>query len=129
MSSAPFIMRDSGSVKLYGSLSSGLASAALLPSAAALSRARCSRTFLASLILASRVSRRCSSSGNSSPRWLPYWRSSASSAASAATSCRRNCSGGRSEEHTSELQSHLNLVFRLLLLKKKKESHNIEQWI
>src|SRR5260370_12418453 len=35
------------------------------------------------------------------------------------------CSGeiryqGRSEEHTSELQSHLNLVCRLLLEKKKK---------
>src|SRR5260370_12603274 len=29
--------------------------------------------------------------------------------------------GGRSEEHTSELQSHLNLVCRLLLEKKKKE--------
>src|SRR5260370_26568346 len=28
-------------------------------------------------------------------------------------------SGGRSEEHTSELQSHLNLVCRLLLEKKK----------
>src|SRR5260370_15258744 len=27
---------------------------------------------------------------------------------------------GRSEEHTSELQSHLNLVCRLLLEKKKK---------
>src|SRR5260370_25996214 len=27
--------------------------------------------------------------------------------------------GGRSEEHTSELQSHLNLVCRLLLEKKK----------
>ena len=26
--------------------------------------------------------------------------------------------GGRSEEHTSELQSHLNLVCRLLLEKK-----------
>src|SRR5260370_31766243 len=31
-------------------------------------------------------------------------------------------SGYRSEEHTSELQSHLNLVFRLLL-EKKKHSH------
>src|SRR5260370_18919555 len=32
---------------------------------------------------------------------------------------------GRSEEHTSELQSHLNLVCRLLLEKKKKHSdHN-----
>src|SRR5260370_7995712 len=30
--------------------------------------------------------------------------------------------GGRSEEHTSELQSHLNLVCRLLLEKKKKTS-------
>src|SRR5260370_10419357 len=31
----------------------------------------------------------------------------------------RHCPG-RSEEHTSELQSHLNLVCRLLLEKKKK---------
>src|SRR5690242_21164316 len=30
---------------------------------------------------------------------------------------------GRSEEHTSELQSHVNLVCRLLLEKKKKTSH------
>src|SRR5260370_34857103 len=30
---------------------------------------------------------------------------------------------GRSEEHTSELQSHLNLVCRLLLEKKKKSHH------
>src|SRR5260370_7591091 len=30
---------------------------------------------------------------------------------------------GRSEEHTSELQSHLNLVCRLLLEKKKKNNH------
>src|SRR5260370_37938000 len=29
----------------------------------------------------------------------------------------------RSEEHTSELQSHLNLVCRLLLEKKKKRQH------
>src|SRR5260370_19597981 len=29
----------------------------------------------------------------------------------------------RSEEHTSELQSHLNLVCRLLLEKKKEKSH------
>src|SRR5260370_28586750 len=32
----------------------------------------------------------------------------------------RWCSQTRSEEHTSELQSHLNLVCRLLLEKKKK---------
>src|SRR5260370_5885036 len=30
----------------------------------------------------------------------------------------------RSEEHTSELQSHLNLVCRLLLEKKKKKTSN-----
>src|SRR5260370_23404820 len=30
----------------------------------------------------------------------------------------------RSEEHTSELQSHLNLVCRLLLEKKKKRNEN-----
>src|SRR5690242_20878890 len=30
----------------------------------------------------------------------------------------------RSEEHTSELQSHVNLVCRLLLEKKKKKSRN-----
>src|SRR2546430_11510164 len=31
----------------------------------------------------------------------------------------RDCSVGRSEEHTSELQSQSNLVCRLLLVKKK----------
>src|SRR6185369_17551466 len=35
-------------------------------------------------------------------------------------------SGGRSEEHTSELQSHLNLVCRLLLEKKKK--HRLDHY-
>src|SRR5260370_32398201 len=38
----------------------------------------------------------------------------------------RRCSGRRiirSEEHTSELQSHLNLVCRLLLEKKKSRKH------
>src|SRR5260370_30653514 len=33
----------------------------------------------------------------------------------------------RSEEHTSELQSHLNLVCRLLLEKKKKNKSNNRQ--
>src|SRR5690242_21417154 len=32
--------------------------------------------------------------------------------------------GRRSEEHTSELQSHVNLVCRLLLEKKKKKKKN-----
>src|SRR5260370_27209594 len=35
----------------------------------------------------------------------------------------------RSEEHTSELQSHLNLVCRLLLEKKKKCMHCRVTWI
>src|SRR5882762_9033628 len=33
------------------------------------------------------------------------------------------CTPPRSEEHTSELQSHLNLVCRLLLEKKKKKNY------
>src|SRR6266540_2708069 len=33
---------------------------------------------------------------------------------------------GRSEEHTSELQSHHDLVCRLLLEKKKKKQQNLE---
>src|SRR5436190_18603635 len=34
------------------------------------------------------------------------------------------CTSGRSEEHTSELQSHSDLVCRLLLEKKKKNNKN-----
>src|SRR5260370_37232140 len=37
------------------------------------------------------------------------------------SSARRSWWTARSEEHTSELQSHLNLVCRLLLEKKKKK--------
>src|SRR5690242_21407235 len=36
---------------------------------------------------------------------------------------RERCGFGRSEEHTSELQSHVNLVCRLLLEKKKKRNN------
>src|SRR5260370_3116360 len=36
---------------------------------------------------------------------------------------------GRSEEHTSELQSHLNLVCRLLLEKKKKQKDHKRQTV
>src|SRR5260370_8623011 len=43
-----------------------------------------------------------------------------SAAARAPASCLRS----RSEEHTSELQSHLNLVCRLLLEKKKNTHHH-----
>src|SRR5260370_12662300 len=35
---------------------------------------------------------------------------------------------GRSEEHTSELQSHLNLVCRLLLEKKKKHINDVNRY-
>src|SRR2546427_8962741 len=42
-------------------------------------------------------------------------------AGAAGTSRQARC-GGRSEEHTSELQSQSNLVCRLLLEKKKKHS-------
>src|SRR5260370_21570366 len=34
----------------------------------------------------------------------------------------------RSEEHTSELQSHLNLVCRLLLEKKKTQAFDFTNW-
>src|SRR5438477_10815396 len=37
------------------------------------------------------------------------------------------CNGKRSEEHTSELQSHVNLVCRLLLEKKKKNKKLLTQ--
>src|SRR2546430_12490175 len=37
--------------------------------------------------------------------------------------CGGRIDGGRSEEHTSELQSQSNLVCRLLLEKKKKTEH------
>src|SRR2546429_2027531 len=38
-----------------------------------------------------------------------------------AGTARRGCGSGRSEEHTSELQSRLHLVCRLLLEKKKSD--------
>src|SRR2546422_7691496 len=41
------------------------------------------------------------------------------------TSARKVDSGPRSEEHTSELQSRLHLVCRLLLEKKKPSIHRI----
>src|SRR5260370_32306704 len=38
------------------------------------------------------------------------------------------CPSARSEEHTSELQSHLNLVCRLLLEKKKIKQRTTRLW-
>src|SRR5260370_9184088 len=61
-----------------------------------------------------RATRECDGSGPVGPGWF------------AALSCHRRT---RSEEHTSELQSHLNLVCRLLLEKKMKNSdppHTVE---
>src|SRR5690242_21285307 len=57
-------------------------------------------------------------------------RSSSSSFACCSSSCWRrksssDCCSVRSEEHTSELQSHVNLVCRLLLEKKKKNIKTI----
>src|SRR5471032_3573935 len=42
---------------------------------------------------------------------------------------RRGASGARSEEHTSELQSHHDIVCRLLLEKKKKQNTDIKDCI
>src|SRR5438477_997985 len=39
---------------------------------------------------------------------------------------RARCHRRRSEEHTSELQSHVNLVCRLLLEKKKKKKNHVD---
>src|SRR5690625_5344724 len=44
----------------------------------------------------------------------------------AALGLRLQCGGGRSEEHTSELQSRGHLVCRLLLEKKKPNTHQTE---
>src|SRR5207237_9101794 len=57
-----------------------------------------------------------------------FWRRSASIRSKNSTSPNngpdRFQETSRSEEHTSELQSHLNLVCRLLLEKKKKKKQN-----
>src|SRR5438477_11347911 len=50
---------------------------------------------------------------------MPASRASRPFFSNSARMCSVNSSGERSEEHTSELQSHVNLVCRLLLEKKK----------
>src|SRR5260370_33773098 len=64
------------------------------------------------------------------PIWPPKARTSRPSSRPTGTHAKRTSSSSgvsahsdasRSEEHTSELQSHLNLVCRLLLEKKKKQ--------
>src|SRR5260370_19550306 len=58
------------------------------------------------------------SSRTRSRRIRPF--ESSPSSTRAFSSHRRHANSSRSEEHTSELQSHLNLVCRLLLEKKNK---------
>src|SRR5687768_17953455 len=55
------------------------------------------------------------------------WRCSATTCASTHQRRFRCWGSSRSEEHTSELQSRLHLVCRLLLEKKKKKKKNNEQ--
>src|SRR5260370_4798876 len=55
-----------------------------------------------------------------SPKWALLGNAKDSIKRSTRTARRSNWRRRRSEEHTSELQSHLNLVCRLLLEKKKK---------
>src|SRR5690242_20950182 len=55
--------------------------------------------------------------------WRPSWSSREAAGPRCFRARRRQASGSRSEEHTSELQSHVNLVCRLLL-EKKKQSKN-----
>src|SRR5690242_21164859 len=67
--------------------------------------------------------RACARRRGDRPGRSPRSRAGGGSRASAperADGCRR-----RSEEHTSELQSHVNLVCRLLLEKKKKSKSKI----
>src|SRR5438034_8128316 len=57
----------------------------------------------------------------SSCSFFPFARSQTTSVNSKLAQIARLPSGDRSEEHTSELQSHSDLVCRLLLEKKKKK--------
>src|SRR2546422_5996465 len=71
--------------------------------------------------------------GNMAARAMPICALAAIIVCSAARMSGRRSSSieGRSEEHTSELQSRLHLVCRLLLEKKKrhdKDLHNNRQW-
>src|SRR5260370_41013472 len=56
-----------------------------------------------------------------SPRPRPAIRSRSPGRCATSAPARPTPTTGRSEEHTSELQSHLNLVCRLLLEKKKNK--------
>src|SRR6267142_7193687 len=62
----------------------------------------------------------------SSWRCSPCDRTPAIREAASASPTRCSARSARSEEHTSELQSHVNLVCRLLLEKKKKKRNIIK---
>src|SRR5687768_17829820 len=72
----------------------------------------------------SRAARRRPSAATSSGRPCPS-RVTPRPRSGPTTSTRRGSSFPRSEEHTSELQSRLHLVCRLLLEKKKKKNKHI----
>src|SRR5881296_2682613 len=54
-----------------------------------------------------RTETRCAASSRASCRWSPY----------------------RSEEHTSELQSHSNISYAVFCLKKKKKTKKINKYV
>src|SRR4051812_49996254 len=64
---------------------------------------------------------RSTSSARGRPSKAPGWTSPSRPGGRAAAT--------RSEEHTSELQSHVNLVCRLLLEKKKTKKHSASERI
>src|SRR5437868_12206098 len=63
------------------------------------------------------------------PRATPAPRRPRRRAARAPRSARGRRDAGRSEEHTSELQSRFDLVCRLLLEKKKKQPRQRQHWL
>src|SRR5260370_12952868 len=76
--------------------------------------------------------RRCARSSDAVQRSCTSWALASPAIAAAASRCSAEIHDAsaitdsplaRSEEHTSELQSHLNLVCRLLLEKKKNTYH------
>src|SRR5690242_21419415 len=64
--------------------------------------------------------RRCRSPPAGARSWTAVGARACPGAVPRPRTCRAGDSRTRSEEHTSELQSHVNLVCRLLLEKKKK---------
>src|SRR3989449_4784919 len=80
------------------------------------------------MVLAPRSRSRCRHAAPMADQnpWAPSTPSASATSAGSIPTCERNreSSAMRSEEHTSELQSRLHLVCRLLLEKKKKKDIN-----